>query len=292
MESTPQVNRRQFFKYAIAGTVAGGGASYSPESNAFAFTAAAIVTGEKIGWAAYPPMVSGGEFVKRIYEEMSSAMDSTKIQSLYKGFDAITEQQSVHEQFCFSRSIEPITDFCTYSDQSAITISGLKKRDDLASALTEQNIRAGSHVAPSPLDIGNGVRILLNEEDPLAYSQEELGALTRMMFSLDPTLQQSRHPEYYNAPFIYRKILLHAVANYQVAGKATNAIQVHHKKVKATYHSGEWRESLNASSATTTLAAEYVVQLATENRLLFDILIARQIGLLIRCIRLIDKLEK
>lgn len=288
VELESSLNRRQFFKYAFVGSVGGAASTYSPKSHAFAFTAMAIATGEQIGWSAYPPMLAGGEYVKMLYKEMSNALGSSKIKAIYQGTDSIVEQFTTIDQLRYKGDIEPITDYCTYNDQSQISIAAINKLSKLTSSIPLSYVASSNSV----VDIEKGISLLLNDDDPVPYSQSDVDAISGVIRCLNQGSATALSNNTSNVPKIFLNQMLHAISNHYIATKTTNLYQTHNAKVNATYHSESWRNALNLSAASVTLAGEYNVLQATNNRILFDILVEKQVGLLVRCLHLIEKLDR
>lgn len=282
-------NRRDFFRYAAGGALLTTTATYSPPSHAFAFTAAAILTGEKIGWAAYPPMQLGKKFVEMKYREMVRNSTATEIQTVYKGKDALIQALEAEEETEYGRKIEPITNFCSYSDAAKSSLKKRNRRKMLTNDLNNAN-SSGNPAITSTSEIGLGLSKYLDNIKPVNYT--DINQMSKSFNKLGVYRHLISKPHYLEIPVYFRQQLLKSALNHELTSKLTNFYQSHNDKIDATYHSEKWREKLNNTSAEITLCIESVSQKAEENALLFDLLMAKQNTLLIRCLETIALLEK
>ncbi|EKO3607049.1 hypothetical protein M6C35_001957 [Vibrio metschnikovii] len=290
------MDRRTFFRYAAGGAILTGTGSYSSNSHAFAFTAAAIATGEKIGWGAKPFIDAGKEILIDMFMKMMN--DATS--SLINGISICHEQiyQSTADVFKedWARKTLPLNTSCNYNELSKLgiqsTLNTKKLTDKLNHSITiDPDYATGSKAL---LDTGSALSYTLNSNGDAIWNDVAIKNVSDYYSRLGyaPNLNAIHRLSNEQAASIARVALTKAVMNYHMAINLNNKQIDSFEKIKSTYQSEQWRKSLNETSAEISLIQESILQKATENQLLFENLISEQNSLLLECLSAINHVAK
>lgn len=293
-KSTKEVSRRDFFRYSAAGLVTGSSLTYSPSSEAFAFTAAAIAAGEKIGWGAWPFMQSGRTILDNLYEQVTS-ISSGSIGNLIGGTSDMNNLASTElfNNRLFA-SVKPIRDNCHYDTLSR---SALSQRDD-SRILSDQfssatNLNYAGHMnATFDVDYKAALEHL-NRTNHNPINSSSASNVYRFyqhwaIFDVNnhkPVLNDAEEA----APALRRQLMTSYLNTHQ-ADVLTDNFHSIRSKINTTYHDTAWRESLNGTVAEAALTEEYALQIATQNQLLFAQLIYEQRTVVLKALEICERM--
>ncbi|MEZ9698448.1 hypothetical protein AB4455_23030 [Vibrio sp. 10N.261.46.E12] len=277
-------SRRDFFKYSLASATLVGTGTYSKDSHAIAFTAAAIAAGEQIGWSAKPFLDGGEMFISKALELYTIDMNSKLSQGMTGSLDLLGDAQQKAQSNDYQRRIQPLTNPCSYNKLATVGIKRAKQTESTALELNSN--RTLSAPAGGEVDISFGAYTLINSNrvNPLTPSEaQKLKRFFQAVNTYPTTIPNNQLSPEIVSQKVKRSINT-SVLNYEMARIHTNRNLDTYEKVRTTYQSKEWRNSLNESSADISLAQEVVYQKATHCQLLFELLVTEQNLLVAECI--------
>ncbi|CAH6953728.1 conserved hypothetical protein [Vibrio chagasii] len=285
-------SRRDFFKYSLASATLVGTGTYSKDSHAIAFTAAAIAAGEQIGWSAKPFLDGGEMFISKALELYTLDMNSKLSQGMTGSLDLLGDAQQKAQSNDYQRRIQPLTDPCSYNKLAAVGISRTKQTESTAKELNANRTLEGSVAGEVDISFGAYTLINSNRVNPLTPSESQK---LKQFFQAVNSYPTSIPNNQFSPEIVSKKIkrtINTSILNYEVARIHTNRNLDSYEKIRTTYQSKEWRNSLNESAADISLAQEVVYQKATHCQLLFELLITEQNLLVAECINALSNPNK
>ncbi|MFM2668578.1 twin-arginine translocation signal domain-containing protein [Vibrio mediterranei] len=300
MNTKPTMNRREFFKYTAAGAVLGATATYSKPSKAFAFTAAAIATGEKIGWGANPMIQAGKEMLQEQLRKLQTETTSAVINSI--GQTAEMKSNALKEIYDnrISRALEPVRDNCIYDEINEQARQAVRNEMEYA-----EQFRVASKLNPAnavdadmSINFANAIGVATNSYGDSLVTDEEAKNVHRFythasLSSVKPSTQTKGLVG--EGKLIAPELRLQLVTSFfqlHESQKLSNAFVGVREKVNATYQSDEWRQQINNTAGTASMSEELTHQLATQNELLFHLLILEQRSLVLECIQALNEIKQ
>jgi hypothetical protein len=289
------ISRRELFKYSIGGAELMGAGTYSSKSHAFAFTAAAIATGEKIGWAAKPFIDFSVDYISQYLMEYVLNVNSHNLKALTKATEHVYQFEQELDRHDFSRRIQTLSASCSYNNLSAVALDrGLQFSETIHSLNTNQTLSDGNNDL-GPIDLTISKFIFDQDATESLLTTQEAIELKRFFQRMSvPTTDAPRTKLFAKNKVALeaRKLLNHSAINFHMASQFGGKHIDIAEKIESTYLNSEWRDSLNNSSADISLLQEVVLQKATEVQLEFELLIHEQINLVLECLAALDQADK
>lgn len=293
------IDRRQFFKYAVGGAIAGGGVTYSSPSNAFAFTAAAIATGEQIGWMAKPLIDQGRdlliESMKDLFSSTSGAVGHAISQSGDMKIKAIEQSWNTE----WKRKTQPLGNECAYQEISELSIASAADDRSINLALNDKTKLRYKYAVTNELEVdyNTAISYAFNSRGDLKLDSSKRKNLTTFYMHLGniPTTYKLERELGIgwekDAGKLIREQMIAAHLNRHLAGQLSNRHASIKLKIDGTYSSTPWRDSLNETSADLTMAQQLILLQAAQNEVLFEQLLSEQSLLTTDCMKALEKLE-
>ncbi len=288
------MNRREFFKYSIGSAFAVGTGTYSSESHAFAFTAAAIATGEKIGWAAKPPIDLSVDYISDYLLQFVLDMNSLNLRSLTKATEHTYQFDQEADRNDYSRRIQTLSASCNLDSLSEVGIKLSKQTEDVSHKLSYQKAMMKGYKDYAPVDLTLTKYLFSDETRKKPLSKNEASELKRFFQRLSYSQNTNAHTGKFAKDRIAaeaRQLLNQSVINYHMSAQFNNKYLDVGEKVNNTYHSKEWRDALNGSSADISLLQEVIIQKATEVQLEFELLLLEQQTVVLECVSALNDLD-
>jgi hypothetical protein len=281
------LNRRQFFKYTFATGVGTAAVSYSPPSEAFAFTAAGIATGEAIGEATKPLIERGKDMLLDQYNQFIGAFLNASVETTASsGQNILTAlQETLNSEI--SRGTAPMPSSCDRKAEGEQQYASTVNRDSIYETFyNTENLNYKEYIASTPV---------VNMESGFAYSWNSFGDgniddvatkanVVQFYLQLGYTDEFDKTGNTKNISSILRRKLARAILNNHLSNQLTDYHKTFAQRVDSTFHSEDWRHNISDLASPTPLAKELIMQIATENQVLYEILLSKQRLLTLDCL--------
>ncbi|EPT2758089.1 hypothetical protein ACVP6W_002342 [Vibrio cholerae] len=300
MSESISISRRNFFKFSVLGGVGAYSMTYSPPSHAFGFTAAAIATGEKLGWATKPYIDAGVNYLMEQFKLSTEFNMQAIVIGLATAGDGILD--SINEignnQIKLKTHQNPAT--CALKSNSRSFNYTQNTNTELTKKYNDQFLGAYSVKIPNKInqDIHKAIDHIWNDLSVDDTSISNIEQITELYLHLGYSSIGVKEININSIGWLsdfttkLRYSLLTAVLNRHQISKISQRIEPIRDYINSTYHSESWRLGINEIPSSVPAAKELLIQTGLANAIAYNLIISKQNILLTECLLSLEEMKR
>lgn len=274
--------------------------TYSPPSHAFGFTAAAISTGEELGWATKPYIDAGVNYLMEQFKLSTEFNMQAIVIGLATAGDGILD--SINEignnQIKLKTHQNPAT--CALKSNSRSFNYTQNTNTELTKKYNDQFLGAYSVKIPNKInqDIHKAIDYIWNDLSVDDTSISNIEQITELYLHLGYSPVGLKKIDVNSIGWLtdftskLRYSLLTAALNRHQISKISQRMNPISDYINSTYHSESWRSGVNEMPSNVPAAKELLIQTGLANAISYNLIISKQNILLIECLLSLEEMKR